>query len=489
MQKAWFCMHLYPGNVVLIGVFVFPDPDPDLSGGGGGRGPVRLRSPAPGPALGPNSSRPATGRAGSAAIFAPQAGGSGAIPCRTAPSGEELVAVLPPFTSASTPPHDPGRPMSKSKAIPLHSVSGRIRKPAPVALAALTGETSDDCERALRKHQDGRSVRGTPSTAIVPAGHDLGLLLEPVFQEGTGRRLGPLVATRRFAHPMLLELGGGCSQKPHYLALTFMPGPSGFDTLHIADVLNPSPVPFTERIGNPGGCGDGRKVRNAWRVLKPHKIERFRSDIVRVDAEPDGIAFYEAPPLYTHSIDILAPQLKAALAGETVPVTGCGPTIVDLVSHPGEEKPGDFTGLGFVWRAEKVRCGLIAHAAREKDKNRRARDRKPGMPKERPPHVMVVGTGSQATALWRRFVSSSAKVPPGPWYAIRENPDAWLPEWFVDFLQCLALYWLMHEAPERARPKHSTRALLETDCRLGDWYTSPRLLRFVALKDDSHRSH
>ena len=59
MQKTWFCVHSYLGNVVLMGVFVFPDPDPDLSGGGGGRGPVRLRSPAPGPALGPNSSRPA----------------------------------------------------------------------------------------------------------------------------------------------------------------------------------------------------------------------------------------------------------------------------------------------------------------------------------------------------------------------------------------------------------------------------------------------
>ena len=95
MQKTWFCVHLYLGNVVLMGVFVFPDPDPDLSGGGGGRGPVRLRSPAPGPALGPNSSRPATGRAGSAAIFAPQAGGSGAIPCGTAPPGEEASRRAP----------------------------------------------------------------------------------------------------------------------------------------------------------------------------------------------------------------------------------------------------------------------------------------------------------------------------------------------------------------------------------------------------------
>ena len=38
MQKTWFCVQLYLGNVVLMGIFVFPDPDPDLSGGGGARG-------------------------------------------------------------------------------------------------------------------------------------------------------------------------------------------------------------------------------------------------------------------------------------------------------------------------------------------------------------------------------------------------------------------------------------------------------------------
>lgn len=222
---------------------------------------------------------------------------------------------------------------------------------------------------------------------------------------------------------------------------------------------------------------------------KPTKTECFRSDIVRVGTEPSRLGFYEAPPLYTHSIDILAPQLKRALAGETVRLIACGPTFVDLQTHPGEERPGSFRGCGFVWQAEKVRCGLVARAARDKDKDRWAPNKKPTMPEGRPPHLMAVGTGSQATAPWRKFVSSSARVPPGPWYTIRDNPDAWLPEWLVDFLQCLALYWLIHAAPERYRPMHSTRSLLETDCRLGDWYASPRLLRLADLKDDSQAPH
>ena len=41
-------MHLYLGNVVLMGIFVFPDPDPDLSGGAGpGAGPSSLPGPGP----------------------------------------------------------------------------------------------------------------------------------------------------------------------------------------------------------------------------------------------------------------------------------------------------------------------------------------------------------------------------------------------------------------------------------------------------------
>ena len=123
MQKTWFCVHLYLGTVVLMGVFVFPDPDPDLSGGAGlGAGPSSL--PGPGPRTRPKLFPPGRRACWIRGDLRSTAGGSGAIPCGTAPPGEELVAVLPPFTSASTPPRDPGRPMSKSKAIPLHSVGG-----------------------------------------------------------------------------------------------------------------------------------------------------------------------------------------------------------------------------------------------------------------------------------------------------------------------------------------------------------------------------
>ena len=366
--------------------------------------------------------------------------------------------------------------MRRSELLPLNPAAGRVRKPAPVALSALAGQTSDDCERALRKYQDGRSVRGTPSTAIVPAGHDLGLHLEPVFEQGSGPRLRMLIARRGFHHPLLVELGGGSSQKPHYLALAFVPGPGGFDALHVVDVFNSSPTPFAERAGNPGRCGDGRKVHNAWRVLEPKQIERFRSDIVRVVAEPHGIAIFEAPPLYAHSIEIVAPQIKRALAGETVVVAGCGPSSVDLMSHPGEEKPWDFSSCGYMWQAEKARCGLVARVVGGKHIAAGKQDGAQRIVLDQRRHLMAVGIGSQATSLWRTLIGSRTKPPSCPWYTIREPPNEWSPDWLRDFLQCVALYWIMHEAPEHHRPKHSVRSVLDTCGHLPDWYATPRLL-------------
>ena len=104
-----------------------------------------------------------------------------------------------------------------SSLTPLYRATGYVHKPAPCALAALTGIPSEDCERALRKHQNGMTYRGTPASAIAPAGLALGLKLTPVLAEGSTGWLSAITNGQDvFAGRLLVETGAGGAGSPTF---------------------------------------------------------------------------------------------------------------------------------------------------------------------------------------------------------------------------------------------------------------------------------
>ena len=136
----------------------------------------------------------------------------------------------------------------------LHPIVGYATKPGPSALAALTGRPTQQCEAALRQFQHGTSRRGTPSSAIEPAAAQLDLGLRLVDDLPPWYKLKHVFEDRELQCG-IVETGNGPNRKPHFAA---------FDRHFFADELNRTPVPYHQRLGNPGRNGDGRRVRNVW---------------------------------------------------------------------------------------------------------------------------------------------------------------------------------------------------------------------------------
>ena len=303
-----------------------------------------------------------------------------------------------------------------SSLTPLYRVTGYVRKPAPCALAALTGIPSEECERALRKHQNGMTYRGTPASAIAPAGLALGLKLTPVLAEGSTGWLSAITNGQDvFAGRLLVETGAGGGGKPHFLAAARMPGPSGIDILHVADVLNPTPVHFHDRAGNPGRNGDRRRMRNVWRATPANACASpSLTRVVVTPADPH----VSHVPLEVHPQDreALAPLLARALAdSEPVPFVLVGARWRGRHSYPYHD---------WSWTAQEWLGGLEVKILPQGDL--------------KTPHLMLIGNGGRGAEALSKITGANPKIadavrrtfgeqpPPGPWCLVRHFPGAWI---------------------------------------------------------------
>ena len=328
-----------------------------------------------------------------------------------------------------------------SSLTPLYRVTGYVHKPAPCALAALTGIPSEECERALRKHQNGMTYRGTPASAIAPAGLALGLKLTPVLAEGSTGWLSAITNGQDvFAGRLLVETGAGGGGKPHFLAAARMPGPSGADILHVADVLNLIPVPFHEREGNPGRNGDRRRMRNVWRATSVTACAS--PSLIRVVLTPQDPHVSEvSPEVHPQDRDALAPLLARALAdAEPVPFA--------LV---GRWRNRSFPYANWRWAAEERDGGLEVRIFPEGNL--------------KTPHLMLIGNGKAGTEALSKIAGVSPRIadavrrtfgevsPAGPWSLVRHFPGAWVSPLSQTFERVLASYWSMYwRGSERQQP-------------------------------------
>ena len=329
-----------------------------------------------------------------------------------------------------------------SSLTPLYRATGYVHKPAPCALAALTGIPSEECERALRKHQNGMTYRGTPASAIAPAGLALGLKLTPVLAEGSTGWLSAITNGQDvFAGRLLVETGAGGGGKPHFLAAARMPGPSGIDILHVADALNPTPVPFHDREGNPGRNGDRRRMRNVWRATSVNASAS--PSFTRVVLTPTDPHVSDIPlEVHPEDRDTLAPLLACALA-DVEPV----PFVLVGARWRGRSYPYH----DWSWTAEEWLGGLEVQIFPQ------------GHLKT--PHLMLIGNGDRGAGALSRIAAVDPRIaaavrstfgegpPAGPWCLARHFPGAWVPPWVDAFEEVLASYWVMFaRGDERESP-------------------------------------
>ena len=330
-----------------------------------------------------------------------------------------------------------------SSLTPLYRATGYVHKPAPCALAALTGIPSEECERALRKHQNGMTYRGTPASAIAPAGLALGLKLTPVLAEGSTGWLSAIANGQDvFAGRLLVETGAGGGGKPHFLAAARMPGPSGADILHVADVLNLIPVPFHEREGNPGRNGDRRRLRNVWRATSVTACAS--PSLVRVVLTPQDPHVSEvSPEVHPRDRDTLAPLLARALAeAEPVPFVLLGSRWRGRHSYPYQD---------WKWTAQEWLGALEVKIFPDSCL--------------KTPHLMLIGNGDRGTEALFKIARVNPKIaaavrrtfgeepPLGPWCLVRHFPGAWVSPWGETFEKVLASYWVMFaRGDERESP-------------------------------------
>ena len=233
-----------------------------------------------------------------------------------------------------------------------------------------------------------------------------------------------------FAGRLLVETGAGGGGKPHFLAAARMPGPSGADLWHVADVLNPTPVPFHEREGNPGRNGDRRRLRNVWRATSVTACAS--PSLVRVVLTPQDPHVSEvSPEVHPQDRDALAPLLARALAdAEPVPFA--------LV---GRWRNRSFPYENWRWTAEERDGGLEVRIFPEGNL--------------KTPHLMLIGNGDRGAEALFRIAGANPKIadavrrtfgeapPPGPWCLVRHFAGAWISPWGDAFEEVLASYWIM----------------------------------------------
>ena len=297
------------------------------------------------------------------------------------------------------------RPLSVLFAMPsparLRRITGYVTKPGPAALAALTGHTTQKCEAALLEYQDGRSRRGTPSSAIEPAAARLDLGLRLADDVPPWYRLCHVFDDRALQCG-IVETGAGANAKPHYAAFEHMAG----RRMHFADTLNPKPVFYAERDGNPGRNGDGRKVRNIWvpddlaqaRLRAAYRTHPGR-DFASLECWHRGVRDSDL----RHVVDqedwaSVARSLEWALdTGAATPV----PTL---------HNPHAAEAMGWLWSAEELgRTGLLVRIFRPGDRRMTA--------------VFAAGLGRDGIEAFRKLKRVARGFPPAQQWPIAEWTD------------------------------------------------------------------
>ena len=237
----------------------------------------------------------------------------------------------------------------------------------------------------------------------------------------------------------LLRRGPAGGGKPYFLAAARMPGPSGADILHVADVLNLIPVPFHEREGNPGRNGDRRRLRNVWRATSVHACAS--PSLTRVVLTPQDPHVSEvSPEVHPRDRDTLAPLLARALAeAEPVPFVLLGSRWRGRHSYPYQD---------WKWTAQEWLGALEVKIFPD------------GCLKT--PHLMLIGNGDRGTEALFKIARVNPKIaaavrrtfgeepPLGPWCLVRHFPGAWVSPWGETFEKVLASYWVMFARGDRA---------------------------------------